>query len=505
MALFQFGRKKKPVQKRGFDGAQGGRLFSDWVLQGMSADSEIRGNLNQLRVRCRDLANNDPYAKKYLRLLRDNVVGETGFNLQVQAKNDDGQLDEYGNDIIETQFKLWSQVGNCTADGKQSLADVTQMVIQGLARDGEVLIRKVFYPNNWGFALEILEPDLLDENLNATAPNGNAIRMGVEIDGYRRPVAYHLKSKHPGDNMAMASGQAIQRVEADKIIHLYDMERAQQTRGIPWMSNGVQSLKMLKGYREAEMVAKRVGAAKMGFFYSETGDEYVGDDYESGGENGHHGPKIMDAEPGTLTELPAGMRFEEFNPSNTSTEFQQFEKAILRGIASGWGVSYHSLANDLTQTSYSSIRQGTLEDRDFYKGLQKFIINHFLRPVYQSWLEQSFLTNAIPFSITKLDKFALSSMFRPRGFQWVDPAREIAAHIQALNSGLISMQDVANHYGRDVSETFAQIEKDKQLAEKFGLKLAFEPFGGGVSGYGPSKVDPETGEPVTDDQGETDG
>jgi hypothetical protein len=39
------------------------------------------------------------------------------------------------------------------------------------------------------------------------------------------------------------------------------------------------------------------------------------------------------------------------------------------------------------------------------------------------------------------------------------------------------MQDVAGHYGRDVEETFSAINRDKELAEQFGLSMAFEPFG----------------------------
>jgi hypothetical protein len=42
----------------------------------------------------------------------------------------------------------------------------------------------------------------------------------------------------------------------------------------------------------------------------------------------------------------------------------------------------------------------------------------------------------------------------------------------------MSMQDVANQYGRDIEETFSQIQRDKELAESMGITLAFEPFGG---------------------------
>jgi hypothetical protein len=40
------------------------------------------------------------------------------------------------------------------------------------------------------------------------------------------------------------------------------------------------------------------------------------------------------------------------------------------------------------------------------------------------------------------------------------------------------MQDVSGQYGRDIEETFSQWQRDKELADQFGLELAFFPFGG---------------------------
>ena len=39
------------------------------------------------------------------------------------------------------------------------------------------------------------------------------------------------------------------------------------------------------------------------------------------------------------------------------------------------------------------------------------------------------------------------------------------------------MNDIAANYGRDVEDLFSQIQSDKEMAERYGLKLAFEPFG----------------------------
>jgi capsid protein len=79
--------------------------------------------------------------------------------------------------------------------------------------------------------------------------------------------------------------------------------------------------------------------------------------------------------------------------------------------------------------------------------------------------------------INKYGKFADNAHFRARGFAWVDPQREITANVLALNNGILSMQDIANNYGRDVEETFEQIAMEKQLANSYGIETAFQPFG----------------------------
>jgi hypothetical protein len=49
--------------------------------------------------------------------------------------------------------------------------------------------------------------------------------------------------------------------------------------------------------------------------------------------------------------------------------------------------------------------------------------------------------------------------------------------VLALNNGILSLQDIANNYGRDVEETFEQIAMEKELAQSYGIEMAFQPFG----------------------------
>jgi len=474
MGIFdRFRRKEQPPKRRSYAGINTGRLFADFNTMTRSSDSELKPALRVLRNRCRELARNDEYVRRYLSLLKTNVIGPHGVNVQAKARNADGSLDGPGNKIVENAWRSWGQRGNCTVDGRLSWVDAQRLFVESLARDGEVLVRFADgYKNRDRFAIEFVEADLLDEELNIKTSNGNRVRMGVEVDDFGKSVAYHLLAEHPGDQeFSNSYSRKHVRVPAEQMLHVFLPERAHQTRGAPMLATAITSLKMLHGYREAELVAARVAASKMGFITSPDGDGYTGDDIED-----THAP-VMSAEPGSFEQLPRGMDIKLFDPTHPTSAFSDFHKAVLRGIASGLGVSYASLASDLENVNYSSIRQGALEARDFYRTLQQFAIEHFVEPVFQRWLAASMTSGDLPLPMVKFEKFAENMVFRPRGFSWVDPLKEINANIVGLQNGVLSLQDVAAHYGRDVEEVFEAVERERELAESHGISLAFQPFG----------------------------
>jgi len=116
--------------------------------------------------------------------------------------------------------------------------------------------------------------------------------------------------------------------------------------------------------------------------------------------------------------------------------------------------------------------------------MQQFLLDHFIVPAYSAWLMHVMEFGFIPIPATRFDKFFIATNFRPRGWQWVDPQKEIGAAVQAMHNGIMSMQDVSNQYGRDIEETFSQWQRDQELAQQFGLNLAFSPFGGNEQAKG---------------------
>lgn len=489
MGILDIFRKKEPakqVQMRKYAAAGTGRLFSGgFGASRNSADAELQPALSLIRARSRDLARNNEYASRYFELIRNNVVGKNGFNMQSRAYTAQKKLDENANNQIEEAYKVWSKLGNPTICGRFTMVDFQKAVLSAVVQDGDVfLIEHRGNAHKHTISFEMLEADYLDENHNEKLSNGHQIRMGVELNEFKKPVAYHFLRVHPGDSQfsTMTKAQKYRRIPASKVIHVMKPTRLGMTRAEPWISPAIPALDQLGAYREAAIINARVGASTMGFFTSPAGDGYAPD-----AMNGDI--PIMEVEPGTFKQLPTGVQVDKFESSYPSNEFDDFHKAVLKGIASALNVSYAALSGDLSDTSFSSVRQGALDERDNYGNLQTWFIDHFARPVFERWLSACMEFGIINLPLSKFEHFAGSVEFRGRSWSWVDPQKEINAAITGLKNGVLSLSDVASQYGKSVDELLKQIDRDRQLANEYDIKFAFEPFGGNMEKVAPEIAD----------------
>lgn len=464
-------QRKKPSGFRQFQAAQISRLTSDWKPLTNSIDQDIFRDLVALRGRSRALSVNNDYIKEYLRLLKINVVGPNGITLQNQAKDPGGKLDQNANEAIEAAFRAWGKAGNCDVTGKLSWIDIQNQFLEATAKDGEVLIRKVKnFDNPFRFALQIIEADHLDHNLNRDLGNGRVIRMGVELDEWRRPVAYWIRKHHPGDSLYSYASTEHQpeRIPASEIIHRFDILRVNQTRGVPWAHAAMFRLNQLGAYEDAELVAARAGACKMGFV--EQGEDSQG---YTGEERDADGNIIENFEPGLIEVLQQGQKFVSHDPTHPSGNFDPFIKAILRGVASGLGVSYVSLANDLEGVNFSSIRSGVLQERDCYMVIQNWVIQHLCESIFSDWLEMAMLSGQIKLPFVKFDKFNQPT-WQGRRWPWVDPLKDAQANLLAVRMGAKDLTDVIRDTGRDPDDVFTQISNTKKTLKELDLGEVFD-------------------------------
>lgn len=466
----------KPMQVRRFQAARLDRFAADWIATEQSINQELRSDLNRLRARGRELRHNNDYATKFVGMVQNNIIGPGGIRLQSRVQDKPGQPDRAASAAIEAAWADWGSA--CDVTGQQSLRDLCETLVGSLPSDGEFLVRMVTGPdagNKYGFALQVIDVDRIDTTYNATnGPGGNAIIMGVEVNTYRRPVALHIFAAHPNDG-AGSSRQRV-RISLADTLHKFKVERAEQLRGIPWMAPGMLSLHHLGNFKLSALLAAEHGANHYGFFTTPDGQAPLG---QLDGDQ-----PIMPSQPGTYDTLPNGVSFQPHESKYPNEVFGPFVKTTLQRIASGWRVAYHSLANDLEGVSYSSIRSGSLEERDRWAADQEWFIAAFMEPVFQAWLQAALLMGAITMPNGsalppgKKDKFAKHE-WQARRWEWVDPKGDMEAKILAVKAGLMAPQDLAAAMGYDFDDTLSAIATAQKQAAALGVQLtAYDPTPG---------------------------
>jgi lambda family phage portal protein len=453
-------KKANLTSLRQFNGARIDRLTASFLATQTSINNELRSDLDKLRARSRHLGKNNDHGKKFKNLVVGNVVGPNGFTFYARSESAPATPDKADNDAIEAAFKNWSRVGICEITGRMSFTDFIS------ATDGEFLVRKIkgaAARNKYNFAVQLIDVDRIDTNYNiASGTNSNAVRMGVEIDKYGRPVALHVFTAHPNDGAD--SSRTRERIASDEIIHAYLVEHAEQYRGIPWMAPGILTLHHLGEFDQSALLAARKGADTLGFFIAPDGEPPVMDGVTQEGD------PIEVSVPGMYDTLPEGYDFKPYDSKYPDAMVDGFTKSFIRRIASGWNISYTSLASDLEGVNFSSIRAGVLEERDAWMSLQRWFIEHLLTPIYEDWLAMSLLSGAIklttgsPLPASKLDKY-LPHYWQGRRWQWVDPKKDIEAARLSIRTGVASPQMIAAQNGVDVEDVLADIARfEKQVA-----------------------------------------
>lgn len=467
-----FKKKEKQASKRSFDAAKMNRLVASWLSVTSSINAELKEGIDALRARARDLELNEPMARRYLASVVANVIGARGVQLQARVA-ENGMQDKLANAAIEAAWNRFGRVGVFDISGRMSRNDFERAVIKCIARDGEALIIEHFGADNeFKYALQLVDVNLIATQKNFTLPNGNRVIMGVEIDKLGKPVAYHLHKSAFGDTSGTV--RETERHSADNIIHLFLADSPEQVRGYSWMHASMIRMFHLKKYQEFALVASAVGASKMGFFVTPEG---VGQPIADG-EDEITGASYKEAAAGQFDVLPEGWDFRSFDPDYPHAMYGDFIKSAKRDIASGLNVSYNSLANDLEGVNFSSIRSGLLEEREQWMVYQDWFISCFEERVYANWMRSALLAksivlengNALP--ATKREKF-MAHEFLARRWPWVDPLKDEQAYNEAMKRGGASPYKIAAQKGEDAEDILDDIAKflDYARAKNIPIEL----------------------------------
>lgn len=457
------------VRSSGFFGNDVSRLLQGWESASSAIDYYLRQEHTQLVARSRRLVRNNPYGKRFVAVMKNNIVGPNGVNVQAQSMRfipkKGLQLDVPANEAIEAAFDDWCQY-HCDFFGKATFIELQNLAIANASQDGEFIFRKQ-YSGKYGFQLKAIDAQLLDTLKNEPTQNGE-IRLGVEYNASGTVIAYWFREPDKrSTSVSYNSGKSV-RVLAKHIVHGFLREWPDQSRGIPWMHAGLERAKHLEKYEEAAIVKARSTAATMAVLKTREGFEgELGEDGVSA-----DGTPLDQYDAGTIKDI-GDRDIVNLDSDYPHQMYADFVKSNLQGIAASWGISYHCLSNDLEGVNYSSIRAGVLEDREHFKGLQNWFIRTFIRPVYEEWLSFAWMKGQITISgrplSRPLDDY-MAAHFQARRWAWVDPQKDGVANQLAINERLKSRSQIMREQGDDPESTWREIAREDELMKSLNIQ-----------------------------------
>ena len=468
-------RGQRVVNVRGFAAARIDRLLDGWRMDCGFTPSEISTNLTTIRGRCREMAKDSPHFRRWLQLIATNIVGE-GFALKStphDGTTPDMRLDEGAAKTIEYHWRRFcnsrdpvTHLTCCDATGRKTASAMDRLNAKTWARDGEYFLHVLRTPSNpYGITFRVLRPDWCDHTFNMSdTGRGTLIQCGVEINKQTsRPVAYWFCTTAQSNCTTNSHGRAVTPIPAAEIIHGFTQEDEDQPRGIPWAHASLRKLKMLDEYDVAELTAARDEACSVRSYYAPKGDEDAIADLTSDENAAAASALTAEKEPGQAEILPMGWKAEVNTPQHPNRELTAFKASMLKDIASGFGVEYSNFANDWSGVSFSSVRVGTISERDMWAILQNDMIGQCKAPMFLAWL-RSFLELQISGNLptAKYDKFA-EHEFRGRRWMWVDPLRDMSAAETAVRNKWKTNTQIASDMGTDFDDNVEEINREDAL------------------------------------------
>lgn len=507
------------------------RALKGFIPNSNSPNEDINWNNMTLRQRSRMLYMSTPVAASAIDTNRTKVIGvgltlKPTVNRQIlgispeAAKNWQRQT--------EAEFKLWAgKKQNCDALGVNNFKNLQQLGLKSWLMNGDAFAviqrERPTRMNPYSLRIHLIEADrvstpdafkggygsygVTDGKVPSGKPGaGNSIYDGVEVDKSGRIAAYYICSGYPFE--AHADGLLTwTRVEAygsrsgmPNILQIMDSERAEQYRGVPYLSKIIEPLLQIRRFTESELTAAliqsfftawietksnpaempmgEVGAGDVDGVPAENPDE----------ENLSHSDNEYEMGPGTVLHLAEDETVHFGNPNIPTTGFDTFVKVMCRMMGAALEIPEEVLLKEFN-SSYSASRAALLEAWEAFDMRRSWFVDSFCQPVYELWLAE-----AVALGRIKAPGFFDDPLVRDAwcGSRWIgpvqgslDPQKEANAYITLINNGLMTHEQASTQLGNgDFEENVDQLKRENEL-----LKDA------GASGETPAPVtDPDDGD-----------
>ena len=437
----------------------------NWRVSNASAEITDRYSRDGVRARARDLERNSDIMNSVVGAFKRNIVGG-GYHVQVKTEDEDL------NKQIEQAWKKWCKKQNCDITGTQSLNQIIRMAVERKKIDGGILFVKRYTSDGFvPFKLQMIEVDELDAGTVQPKNKGNKVVGGIEFNSFNKPVGYFIR-QYDVDGYGLREPIWI---EAKDVIFYFTKKRPSQLREMSDMSATIPRIRDINEFITAVSVKERIMACLSIFIKKLLPTSGIGRGNGTVSDRVSYEGKTLT--PGMIKELNAGDEIQVVNPSGQGADATSFTKLQQRLIGAGQGISYEATSRDMAESTYSSARQGLIEDDLTYKEDRELLIE-VLDEIYETFIISAVLCGAI--SIPKFwnekDRF-LSHEWIQEPKPWIDPYKESNANKIALQTGQKTYKQIAAENGRDWRTQIDDMAEVLEYGKTKGIDLGGVLFG----------------------------
>lgn len=476
--------RKSLEEMKSYDAGNFGRLNAGWIAYNQSAEQTDRYNRETVRARARDLERNSDMGNSIIGAYKRNIVG-LGWTLQARTGSE--RLDEE----IEAAWKKWCRRRNCDVTETQSLMQMGRMAIERKKVDGGILFKKCYMRGGVvPLRLQALEVDELDGTITAPKHKGNRVVGGIEYNSYNKPVGYWIK-QYSLDGFAQSDPVYVPEKD---MIFLYTKRRPSQIREMSDLAPTISRIRDTNEFMTAVSVKERIAACLSVFIKKTIPTTGIGrgSALQDAGRFSYEGKTIS---PGMIKEMNAGDEIQVVNPTGQATDAAQYVKLQQRLIGAGQGLSYEATSRDMSQSNYSSARQGIIEDEQTYIEDKELFIEVFLDEVYESFVISGVLCglfNIPDFWDPGKKEAYLNHEWVAAPKKWIDPLKEVNAMKIAVQSGQKTFQQAAAENGQDWKRQIDDMAAVLDYGREKGIELGGVIYGQQAAALDPSaEQDPE--------------
>ena len=456
---------------RGYDAASYDRPNVNWRVINESAEMTDRVSRDIIRARARDLERNSDIMNSVTGAYKRNVFG-AGYRLRAASGYE--ELDQK----LEKLWKIWCKKQNCDVTGIQSFASMMRMAIQRKKIDGGILFLKRYTSGGiLPFKLQALEVDELDLTAVAPRQKGNKVAGGIEYNAFNRPAGYFIR-QYAIDGTAIPEPVY---VEAKDVIFFFTKTRPSQLREISDMTPTVTRIRDTNEFMRAVSIKERILSCLSVFVKRElppaTGVPGRGVRSYGDRDDKKYNDQGKTLTPGMIQYLNPGDDVFVVNPSGQATDAASYIKQEIRLIGSGQGLSYETVSRDMSESNYSSARQGIIEDEMTYADDRELLIE-VLDEIYESFVISAVLAGKVEIRDFWENRDAyLEHSWIQAPKKWIDPLKEANASRIALNTGQKTWADLASENGKDWKEQIDEMAEVLKYGNSRGIDMGGVMFG----------------------------